>query len=236
MLRRVQQPSCDRASHIRRRPGPRRRAPRSSLALAELAYASLLADLAAQVVELRAVHVADRLHLDLVDLRRVKRERPLDADTERVLADGKRLADAGALALEDDALEDLDALAGALDDAEVDANGVARLEARDLTQLAALDVLNDCAHGEEGREAARMVAESVNRQRIVIRLGGQYVANTLPIRSFFGTVPHARESHDALRLSPIMKYWFFGILIGAIVLASRRSGRTYGSFSFLPSM
>ena len=35
-------------------------------------------------------------------------------------------------------------------------------------------------------------------QRIVTRLGGQYVANTLPIRLFFGTVPQARESHDEL--------------------------------------
>ena len=62
------------------------------LRLAELADASLLADLAAQVVELRAVDVADLHDLDLVDLRRVQRERPLDADAERVLADGERLA------------------------------------------------------------------------------------------------------------------------------------------------
>ena len=57
-----------------------------------LADARLLADLAAQVVELRAVDVADRLHLDLLDLGRVQRERPLHADAERLLADGERLA------------------------------------------------------------------------------------------------------------------------------------------------
>ena len=60
------------------------------LALAELADASLLADLAAQVVELCAVHVTDGRDLDLVDLRRMQRERALDADAERVLTDGER--------------------------------------------------------------------------------------------------------------------------------------------------
>src|SRR6476620_725990 len=135
MLRRVRQPSCDRASHIRRRPGPRRRAPRSSLALAELAYASLLADLATQVVELRAVHVADRLHLDLVDLRRVQRQRPLHADAERDLPDREGLTRTGSLALQHQALEDLDPLARTLDHPKVDAHGVARLEARDFAQL-----------------------------------------------------------------------------------------------------
>src|SRR6266516_4076559 len=35
-----------------------------------------------------------------------------------------------------------------------------------------------------------------------MRLGGQYVAKTLPIRFFFGTRPQTRESHDDFRLSP----------------------------------
>src|SRR4029079_402901 len=99
------------------------------LVLAQLADASLLADLAAQVVELGAADVADRAHLDLVDLGRVQRERALDADPEGVLADGERLAHAGALALDHDPLEDLDPLAVALDHPEVHAHGVARLEA-----------------------------------------------------------------------------------------------------------
>src|SRR5581483_11673655 len=132
---------------------------KSGLVLAQLADASLLADLAAQVVQLRAVHVADRLHLDPVDLRRVQREGALDADPERVLADGERLARPGALPLDHDPLEHLDARAGAFDDAEVHAHGVARLEPRDLAQLAALDVLDGRAHGKEGPEAASMVAE-----------------------------------------------------------------------------
>src|SRR3954453_6630723 len=88
-------------------------------------------------------------------------ERALDADAEGVLADGERLARPGALALDHDPLEDLDALAGALDDPEMHAHGVARLELRDFAQLTALDVLDDGAHGEEGPKAATIVADLV---------------------------------------------------------------------------
>src|SRR5207244_4348035 len=42
-----------------------------------------------------------------------------------------------------------------------------------------------------------------HRYWIETRDGGQYVAITLPIRFLRGTVPHRRESHDPLRLSPI---------------------------------
>ncbi len=50
---------------------------------------------------------------------------------------------AGALPLDDDALEDLDAGARSLDDAEVDADGVARLElGQTLAQLTPLDGLD----------------------------------------------------------------------------------------------
>jgi hypothetical protein len=45
-----------------------------------------------------------------------------------------------------------------------------------------------------------------------MRSSGQYVANTGPIRFFRGTGPHERESHDWLRLSPIMKYSPFGTI------------------------
>ena len=74
-----------------------------------------LADPAAQVVELGPAHVAAGGDLEFLDLRRVQRERPLDADAEGLLADGEGLARARALALEDDALEDLGAAAAALD-------------------------------------------------------------------------------------------------------------------------
>ena len=58
-----------------------------------------LADPAAQVVELGPAHVAARGDLEFLDLRRVQRERPLDADAEGLLADGEGLARAGALPL-----------------------------------------------------------------------------------------------------------------------------------------
>ena len=54
-------------------------------------------------------------------------------------------------------------------------------------------------------------------QWIEILFGGQYVKKTSPISSFLGTVPQTRESHDAARLSPIMKYRSGRILIGAFV-------------------
>src|SRR5579862_6551870 len=135
--------------------------------LAQLAHASLLADLAAKVVELRAVDVADRTHLDLVDLGRVERERALDTHAERVLAHREGLARAGALALDHDPLEHLDPLAGALDHAKVDAYGVAGLEPRNLAELAALDVLDDRTHGNKGPKAAAIVADS--RRRAAVR-------------------------------------------------------------------
>src|SRR4029079_6930290 len=102
-------------------------------------------------VELRAVDVADHRDLELLDLRRVQRERPLHADAEGLLADGERLARARALALDDDALEHLDALAAALDHLEVHAHGVARLELRHVAQLRLLDALDDGAHGRGSR-------------------------------------------------------------------------------------
>src|SRR6266516_7664945 len=115
--------------------------------LPQLADAGLLADLPAEVVELRAVDVADRGDLDPLDLRRMERERPLDADAERLLAHGERLARAGSLPLEHDSLEDLYPPPRPLDHLEVHAHRVARLEARHLAQLGALEVLDDVAHG-----------------------------------------------------------------------------------------
>ncbi len=114
---------------------------------APLGDASGLADPAAQVVELRPAHVAARRHLEFLDLRRVQRERPLHPDAERLLAHREGLAHAGALALEDDALEDLGPLAVALDHLEVDADTVTRVEfGQALPQLGALDAVDYGAH------------------------------------------------------------------------------------------
>src|SRR6185295_16787239 len=114
-----------------------------------LAHAGALADALAQVVELGAPDVTAGGDVDLLDLRRVQRERPLDADAEGLLAHRERLAGAVALALDDDAFEDLRAAARALDDLEVDADAVAGGELRHAAQLRALEVVDDGAHGEK---------------------------------------------------------------------------------------
>jgi len=77
-------------------------------------------------------------------------ERPLHADPERLLAHGEGLAGAGALALDHGPLEDLRAPPGALDDLEVDLDAIARLEARDATELSPLEAVDDRAHGKKG--------------------------------------------------------------------------------------
>src|SRR6185503_1996020 len=140
--------------------------------VAPLTHPRPLADTAAKVVELRAVDVADRGDLDLLDLRRVERERPLDADAERLLAHGERLARAGSLPLEHDPLEDLHPPASALDDLEVHAHGIARLEARHVAQLSALEVLDDVAHR---KRAGRPTAKGSERRSYLklMRSGGQ---------------------------------------------------------------
>src|SRR4029077_642056 len=136
---------------------------------AALADAGALAHTAARVVELRAPYLAAGGHLDLLDLRRMQRERALDADAERLLADREGLAHAVALALDHDALEHLRAATRALDHLEVDPHAVARVERREAAQLRALEALDDRAHGVEsgGTLAAgcAMVAEGLRRGR-----------------------------------------------------------------------
>jgi hypothetical protein len=73
----------------------------------------------------------------------VQRERALDAHAKRLLADGESLADPGALALDHHALEHLGAPAGALDDLEVHAHTVARLEDRYSPQLGTFEAFDD---------------------------------------------------------------------------------------------
>src|SRR6476661_299225 len=92
----------------------------------------LLATQLAQVVQLRAADVTAGDDVDVVDVGRVHREGPLDADAVALLADGEGLADATTLAAQHDALEDLDALLGTLDDLDVDIDGVAGAEGRDV--------------------------------------------------------------------------------------------------------
>ncbi len=122
---------------------------RRVIALA-LAHACALADAVAQVVQLGPANVAARGQLDALDLGGVQREHALDADPEGLLAHGERLANAMALALDDDPLEDLHAPARTLDDLEVNLHAVARGEAGYAAQLRALDGFDDAAHNGEG--------------------------------------------------------------------------------------
>src|SRR3954447_12349263 len=131
--------------------------------VAALADAGALADAAAQVVELGPADVAAGGDLDALDLRRVQRERALHADAEGLLADREGLAHALALALDDHALEDLRTAARALDDLEVHADAVARLELGDAPELLALESVDQGAHGEEEPAKAEVPVAGARR-------------------------------------------------------------------------
>ena len=104
----------------------------------------------AEIVQLGATHLTACHDFDLVDARRVHREGTLDAHGVRHLADGERLADAAVLAADAYALEDLNTLFLALDDLDVNAQRIARLEVGDVaTELLRLDCIDDVAGGHE---------------------------------------------------------------------------------------
>src|SRR3954465_6610347 len=130
--------------------------------VAALPHPGALADAPAQAAELGPPHVAAGGDLDALDLRRVQRERALNADAEGLLADGEGLAHAVALALDDHALEDLGAPARPLDDLEVHADAIARLEVGHAAQLRTLEAVDDAAHGlgSEKSQGARRPGES----------------------------------------------------------------------------
>src|SRR5256714_6750010 len=104
-------------------------------ALALLLDLGLLAAQVTQVVELGAAHVAPGHDLDPVQRRAVDREGPLDPDPEADLANREGLPQAGTLAPDDDAVEDLDPGTVALDDPCMDLERVAGAEIRDVGPL-----------------------------------------------------------------------------------------------------
>src|SRR5262249_39072523 len=91
-----------------------------------------LAAPAAQVIELRATHLAAAHDLDRVDQRRVEREHALDALTVGDLAHREALIDAAARARDAHALIGLHAGALAFDHLHVDDQRVARPEVGDF--------------------------------------------------------------------------------------------------------
>src|SRR5690606_2339738 len=97
-----------------------------------LANAGLLAAELTQVEEASPAHDAASQEVDLLDTARVEHEGTLDADAEAHLTHGERRAGTGAVTLDDQALEHLDARLVAFDDAIVDGNGVPDAELRQV--------------------------------------------------------------------------------------------------------
>src|SRR5690606_34723123 len=98
----------------------------------ELLHARLLADAIAEVVELRAAHVAAASDLDVLHAGAVHGEDPLDALAGDDAPNGDRLAEAAALVGDHGAREDLDALLVAFLDEVVDVDGVAHVQHRQV--------------------------------------------------------------------------------------------------------
>src|SRR5579859_1380249 len=96
--------------------------------VASLLEAGGLPTQSAHVVEVLAADLIVAHDLDLVNARRVEQIGALDADIVRDTADGEGAVEPRAAQMNDDALEDLDTLAIALDDLGVHAHGVAGLQ------------------------------------------------------------------------------------------------------------
>lgn len=119
----------------------------AALELATLLDASLLAAQIAQVVQLRTADAAAAGDLDGLEVRGVNREGTLYADTEGNLAHGEGLADTGALAADADALEELCTLVVTLNNLDVDVEGIAGAEGRDVVaQLCCIDLVDNVGH------------------------------------------------------------------------------------------
>ena len=106
-----------------------------------------LPDAVAQEVELGAPGDAVPDDLDLLDARAVDLERPLDADARRDAPDGDGPGDPATAQAHDGPLEDLDALAVALDDLGGHLHGVTGRELREVGAKLVLDDLVEHGHG-----------------------------------------------------------------------------------------
>src|SRR5688572_6705310 len=131
------------------RPGPPWTVPRPGRSApgAALPQRGCLADALAQEVQLGAAHPTVAHDLDLLDARAVDHERPLHADAARDLADGDRAGDAAAAQAHDGALEHLDPLLAALDNAGGHLDRVARGELRQVAADLVGDDLVEHVHG-----------------------------------------------------------------------------------------
>src|ERR1043165_5394777 len=131
----------------------------SDLTLATLFDARRFPSEVPEVVELCATDPAMAFHLDLIDRRRIQRQHALHSDAAGDFAHGEHLARAAALAGEDDALEDLDALFVAFLDLHVHLDRVARREVGDVgARFARLDEFHDFWHGSTSNERFARIA------------------------------------------------------------------------------
>ena len=138
---------------------------------------------APQVIELGAPHLALPGHFQRFDQRGVQRKDALDADSRRDAADREIGGRPGAVGAPDaHPLECLHSLTGALPNAEVDANRVARLEFRDVF----VDFWSDefrCFHNvsatglqaTRGSKLAALGGDSTNKTEIIAQLCRQSV-------------------------------------------------------------
>src|SRR3954466_1738625 len=114
---------------------------------AALAQGRRLADSIAQEVELRTPGDAVADDLDLLDARAVDLEGPLDADAGRDAPDSDGPGDPATTEAHDGPLEDLDALAVALDDLGGHLHGVTGRKLREVGAKLVLDDLVEHGHG-----------------------------------------------------------------------------------------
>src|SRR6476619_5650232 len=137
---------------------------------------------------LRPAHVPAADHFDLRHGRRVQREGALHADAVAELAHGVGLVQTAALAGDDVALEDLDALLAALDDAHVHLDLVA---GREVGDVVAQRLVVDDVGGFHGGTWIVLVGEQC----------GPVIRASRPVKDTGrrGTLPTARPRPDAIR-------------------------------------
>src|SRR2546430_2077111 len=150
-----------------RGPGAQRLRPGAGALVPPLTDAGRLAHPAAQVVQPGLPDAAVPHHLDAVDPRRVDQERPLDADAVRHAPHRHVLAQTAVGDADDQALEDLDALAGALHHLRVHPHRVPRPELADRPLLLLSPELLDDVHDNLSSPALARSLACARRQRAI---------------------------------------------------------------------
>ena len=102
-----------------------------------------------QVVQLGAADLTTTDHFDVINAGGMQRERTLDAYAIRGAANGERFADGAVATGDDGAFKGLKTLAGTFDDLDLNADGIANVELRDVVaKLLRFDGADDFVHGK----------------------------------------------------------------------------------------